>query len=760
MWRVHTAASMVALVCMLSVLAFAVEAQELPGRIACADSDAAHAFQAVGASVSPTDAYDLIFGTNTRGPYALFWKPINQFSERVLVDKRLMLRALDYDIDYASGLIAFAEPISSRSIVRVDYSYDPAAAVQNRKALRIPLTLDLVKKENAGVQFLGLYGQADLGAQSGSDFAVYGLASATSSKAGGLSSMLLYSPEMAGRQGWDKGSFGDRSALQLGGSAKNDAFQLSASYLHVGEEFIGAQDYKLQRGLDSLDFAAALNLSSASSLSSSVKRSAVSFGEKKGEVDSATTHSLVFAPENGPKLTVSRTETEKEQPGIADRTVTTNKVQLEREAGSNLSAVASREAVTTITGGSESRSNTDQIAVDFQPARDVSLRSKFTEKDSAGGGRESNFGLGVDAALSSSLTVSAAMSRLDSDLAGKTDTESISLAANPSQLLNLQMSIARTDAAATGDELVHSVKLVSALRPDTRLEFGMAGRNVERPEDEATHMVKLSTTALKSMEIQVDWTGGESEVRGPEEFCGIRVETSPIQSVKLSGAFGQKETPAAREINREARVEVSPFEHTKLGGGVKEMKSNGAVVSRVTDVSASTKPVGFLELSGAYRLRKFLEEDDLDSLNLALALDAGSLMRLTGAYTSNPEDKYGAVQRLNSQSIGLRSDLGRLRLKSAFTRRDEYLAGKRSEGIELGLDYRLSSDSLLTTSYSAREYREASALATEIYALGYTHRIGSRLDLYLGGKMMRENDQAALGDETEYQAEARLGIKF
>jgi len=51
-------------------------------------------------------------------------------------------------------------------------------------------------------------------------------------------------------------------------------------------------------------------------------------------------------------------------------------------------------------------------------------------------------------------------------------------------------------------------------------------------------------------------------------------------------------------------------------------------------------------------------------------------------------------------------------------------------------------------------------LLTEIYALGYTHRIGSRLDLYLGGKMTREDDQAALGYETGYQAEARLGVKF
>jgi len=757
MMRVRMFTRMFALIYMLGVLAFGAWAQESPQR---ASNMGSAAPLAIGASVSSTAAYDVIFGANTRGPYALSWKPIAQFSERVLVDSQPVQRALDYDIDYASGLISFAAPIRSHSIVRVDYSYDPVTAVQNGKALTVPLTLDLVKGENAGLQFLGLYKQADSSAQSTSDLAVYGLTGATSSKTGSLSSTFLYSPEVAGQEGQDSGSFGDRSALRFGGSTKNEVFQLSTSYMHVGEQFLGAQEYKLQRGLDALDVAAALNLSSALSLSSSMKRSEMSFGEKKGETNTAGAHSLVFAPERGPKLTLSRTETGKEKPDTADQVVTTDKVQLEHKAGTNLSAVASHERVASATGDSESRSDTSQVAVDFRPAEGVAVRSKLAVVDSTIGGEESNFGFGLDAALFGKLTVSAAMSRSDSDKVGETDAESIRLVANPSQLFNLEMNVAHKEATATGDELAHNVKLVSALRPDTRLEIGMAGRDVERPEDELARTVRFSTTALKNAKLELDWSDKDSEVGGPEEFRGIRLETSPVRSVKLFGALGQKETAAVRETSKEARLEVSPFDHTRLGGGVKETESNGALVSRVTDVSASTKPVESFELSGAYKLREALDKESLDSLNLALLLDTGSPIKLTGAYASNPEDKYGAVQRLNSRSVGLRSDLGRLKLKSAFTLKKEYLAGKRSEGFDLGLDYRLSSNSLLTTSYSASEYTEAFALGTEIYSLGYTHRVGSRLDLYLGGKMTREKDQAALGDQKEYQAEARLGIKF
>ena len=689
MWRVKTFTRVSALVYILSVSASGVWAQESAQH---ASGTGSATSLATGALVSSTVAYDIIFGANTRGPYALSWKPIDRYSERVLVDNRPMLRVLDYDIDYASGLIAFAERLSSQRVARVEYSYDPTKAVQNGKAVAFPLTLDLVKKENTDLRFLGLYKQADANVGSSSDVAVYGLAGAAGSKTGSLSSMLLYSPEMAGGNGLDGGSFGDRSALQLGGSAKSDALQLSTSYVHVGEQFVGAQDYKLQRGLDAFNIAAVLKLNSELSVSTAVKRSEVSLGDGQGKMDTVVGHSLTFAGDSGPKVTLSRTETEKQRPGAVDQTVRTDKLQLEHKAGSNLSAVATHEAVTTAAG------------------------------------KESNLGLGITAAPSRGLTVSAAVDRSSSDRAGETDAESISLVAKPGRSLDLRMDVAHKD--------------------------------VERSGDESSRMLRLSTTALRNARVELAWTDTESEVGGPEEFRGLRLETSPVASVKLFGALGQKETPGSREISREARVEVSPLSHTKLGGGIKETESNGAVLSRVTEVSASTKPAESVEVSGAYKAREALKEDDLDSLNLALLLDTGRLLRLTGAYASNPEDKKGVVERLNSQSIGLDSDLGRLKLKSAYTLRHEYLAGRRSEGIELGVDYWLSSDSLLSTKYSASEYREASALGTEIYTLGYTHRIGSRLDLYLGGRMTCEEDRAALGDQREYQAEARLGIRF
>ncbi|MGB9586715.1 MAG: porin, partial [Armatimonadota bacterium] len=228
-----------------------------------------------------------------------------------------------------------------------------------------------------------------------------------------------------------------------------------------------------------------------------------------------------------------------------------------------------------------------------------------------------------------------------------------------------------------------------------------------------------------------------------------------------SGAVAQREIGSSREVSTEARVDLSPYSHTKIAGGIRQSESSGGTVSRVTDISASTKPIEGFEFTGAYKIRDMTDKEDLDSLNVALSLNASKRLALTAAYVSNPEDKNGAIQRLYSQSIGLKSDFGRLRLKSAFSYKDEYVAEKRSQAMEFGLDYRLSANAMITTSYSLSEYQQGGLLDTEIYTLGYTHRVGTRLNLYLGGKMTtRTGDAISPDDSRNYEAEARLGIKF
>jgi hypothetical protein len=86
---------------------------------------------------------DLIPGNGTRGGYTTRYAPIIPYSESVYVDGKRLQRDLDYWIDYASGSIAFAQPVRRISTVQVYYRYDPQGKREGVVSALPILTLSL-----------------------------------------------------------------------------------------------------------------------------------------------------------------------------------------------------------------------------------------------------------------------------------------------------------------------------------------------------------------------------------------------------------------------------------------------------------------------------------------------------------------------------------------------------------------------------------------------------------------------------------------
>ncbi|MCS6923012.1 MAG: hypothetical protein NZM10_01410, partial [Fimbriimonadales bacterium] len=78
------------------------------------------ASQVIGEATS-----DLLPGNGTRGGYMTRYAPIVPGSESVYVDGKRLQREVDYWIDYASGSLAFAQPVRRLSTVQIYYRYDP-----------------------------------------------------------------------------------------------------------------------------------------------------------------------------------------------------------------------------------------------------------------------------------------------------------------------------------------------------------------------------------------------------------------------------------------------------------------------------------------------------------------------------------------------------------------------------------------------------------------------------------------------------------
>lgn len=739
----------------------AVFAQILPGRISATGISQP---TQLSLATKPQGTFgtnsDVMFGTGTAGPYTFGYKPINQFSESISVDGKLQQRDFDYDMNYAAGSITFRRAIGTSSAIRAEYSYDPSKATANRAPMSIPLNVNLVKSQSSGLQFTGLYKQADPNVKAASDLMVYGLTGDKKLGSGQISSMFLFSPDVSSQSGG--GGFSDRSAIKLGGTTNGGNFQLTTSYLHVGEQFSGAKDYSLQQGVDTVNVGASYAASKALNLSSSFNKTEALAGATKGEVVSTSQEKMVLTPTGGgSKMTLAHTQVDKNKANTADVKTVTDSMLLEQKLGTNLAATASRESVTSDVGSSQTRLTTNQLILNAKPTDNLAITSRIAQKDSSVTGGELGYGMDINASPTKTMSLKASMNRTNAEQTGQSAAETLNFVANPSKLLNLAMDVAHSNTDAAGDTLVHHLKIVSTPRADWRLELGMNGKNVSTPSDEFARTAMLSATAMKNTALVFNWAQNESDANGTEELQGVKVVSRPWKIMTVSGGVSQRQTLTTRDFNKEAAMELRPFANTTLAGKYKETDLNGAVVATVSEVTASTDPKRHISVSGGYKTRATAGQDDLNSMNVAMQLNTGGAVKLTGSYATNPEDQKGVVQRLNAQSLDIKTDFGDVKLKGAYTQKEEYLVGRRGQQTDVGLDFRLSPNSLLTTSYSLGEMKDTSLLQTYIYALGFTHRVGSSMNLYLTGRMTTyQKDRMMLDDRTDLEAEARLGLQF
>lgn len=717
---------MFASICILSLSSSAFSL-ELAGRIAT--TNGAASVSSLSMNQDPYHTSDVFYGTDSKGPYTLSWKPIEKFSEDVSVDGKSAQRGLDYDFDYTQGKITFFQSISTSQGVKIQYRCNFSAATRNENTLSTPLSIDVIGGGGSGIKIMGLYNQGTGSSKNGTGLAAVGLSGTTSIAGVGFNSMFLTAPGDSG----DSNSRGlDRTAISLGGSTKRGGLELTSSFNRVGAGFASARSYNLTQGQQAINFAAKYQASRSLNLISSYNRTDSLASGSVGQATTTTSQGMVFTPNSGSKLSFTRTDVNSESPGSSATTTATNRMDLSQALGSRVNASASYQDVTSQTDGIANHSVTNQLSLDAKPVDTVSIRTQMVDQTTTA--------------------------------YGKDQTQTIALSAAPNSRVKLDMAAKHEQSVSLGSAMSESLHLVTSPTAAWNLDYAMAGSSAsaQPSTDASTQAVKLQTTAVKNTMLQLNWGLSDSASCGSSQDTGMRVETSPWKMLKITGALGQKQVSGSTEQNREAGLEISPLKDAKLAGGYKEVEKSDGTLSRITEVSASGKPINFLALSGGYKTRQQGGQADVNSMNVAVQLNPGRLLSLTGAYSMNPEDSYGTVQKVNSQTLGMQSNLGAVSLKGAFTRKDDYTANTHSQVTQVGMDYHLTSTSLLTTSYSLEDMKDTCDLMTSTYALTLSHKVGSSLSLYLTGKAVTY--QGSQGTSTvspnTYEGEASLGIKF
>ncbi len=241
------------------------------------------ASQTVGQSTS-----DILPGNGTRGGYMTRYAPVIPYSESVYVDGKRLQRDVDYWIDYASGHIALALPVSRVSTVQIYYRYDPQGKRESVVGA-LPI-LSLSFGQGGGISALYMPGMTET-TNDGAAYrlSAYGMQNALRFGGGGSLQGYFFVGSREAINAYAAPNVRDRQRPNIAPSETAQfivqqlqlsagALQLRANYQDIGKGFsaqkmLGMQSgldanqlaaWERERGLKRYDYAIGLNLGGAS----------------------------------------------------------------------------------------------------------------------------------------------------------------------------------------------------------------------------------------------------------------------------------------------------------------------------------------------------------------------------------------------------------------------------------------------------------------------------------------------------------------
>ncbi|MGB9620411.1 MAG: hypothetical protein ACPL7K_08370, partial [Armatimonadota bacterium] len=291
---------------------------------------------------------------------------------------------------------------------------------------------------------------------------------------------------------------------------------------------------------------------------------------------------------------------------------------------------------------------------------------------------------------------------------------------------------ASTSTASTesGTERTQSQALVVAG------ESATAQVSLTQKESDATGRVNttdVSVQARISSNTQIQGRMVNAEEREKTLFQrDVTIVTKPVEFARVEASFSQKGVNENDDVAKAAKVELAPFSHTQLSAGVKYVEQ-GPSVMMIRDYAASTRPAGFVSLSGSLTQRQAAAEDAPDSTSIQMSLAPHKALSLTGGFQVNPEDNQGRIQAYRATELGLKLRFGTVALTTGYSAKDEYAARRVSDEGKIGLELRAFGGGTLTTGYKISRLLDGSMTTSNTYSLGYRQDLGSSFSLSLTG---------------------------
>lgn len=484
---------------------------------------------------------------------------------------------------------------------------------------------------------------------------------------------------------------------------------------------------------------AALNFGAARStsrfqLKTNYKRTGESFAGAKdyGLTSGVSTMDMSAAYAAGPRLTLSGGYAKTEDIAGADKGASkTTAQQTITYAGSGSQVALSHKSLDSsgLSGGQTQDINKIEASRTLGATATAVSVTTTNNKDAADNtSKETTSTVAVQAGPK--LSVKGSYTEGSSSILGSSDSTKVGVTANPTDKISVSTDIRRASSDIAGD-------LTST-------------------------GVNLQTTPSKNLKMQANYLDKESSLLGAETARGVRVEGTPLRKLTMSAGYSERFRPGTQDITRDARLRYQPGTWLTLGGGAQATDSGGNI-STITDVNAVLQPWQFVSISGLYKNREMYKvADSVDTVALGLSISAATRLKLTAGYQRNPEDaNTGAPLAADNTTVGAETRIGSVSLSGGYTRKNDYALGSLAAEKKFGFGLPMFGHGLLSTGYKESEAYTGFLFETKTYSLGYTHNIGQDFNLMLSGSMtMAEMDNIPVNSRPDYEAQAKLGLRF
>ncbi|MBC8138228.1 MAG: hypothetical protein H8F28_20300, partial [Fibrella sp.] len=308
------------------------------------------------------------------------------------------------------------------------------------------------------------------------------------------------------------------------------------------------------------------------------------------------------------------------------------------------------------------------------------------------------------------------------------------------------------------------------------LETEAGGKTGEKSTEMSLQLQAQS--ANKSQSASVAVTGLTKEAGATDqENSGVAVTLQASPSVTIvaeqkkeavtTTAKDGDSTVAKAQSSAQAKIALAPG--ASVSGGVVMKSSDDSKTQSDVQATTVTAKLGegkAIEVAQLVVSRAGSAEGPatLDTTDTRLALRLVPGLTLSGALVNNPE-KDGAITEATRHEMGLSAKVGSFLLGSGYALTE--LASQ--EGMQTGefsvsLGLRFNRYTLLSGEYKDGlfwgdiEGADPATRGLRVYTLGLTHDLGTALNFSLGGMM--KQDKTPGGTPQDYQAEAKLGVKF